>query len=222
MNRKLMLSKDALLWEAGDPARNIAVLDQGKLGVRGEKGLIGLIAPKMILGETAILTLEGQSPRRTATVYALEDNTMVTEYSATLVKQLFDSGDPTITPMIFNTLIGQMGKHCILIVSANKSYPVIQAAMGDLLKGVAQSAKQLDSIRTWDAFMRTFRFMCSMRDNLSELSNGYLAGSSSQGEMVDRASTMIKEMLTEKEQTLVPQIEDFLKAERQRDDWLER
>ncbi|MBX7218790.1 MAG: cyclic nucleotide-binding domain-containing protein [Blastocatellia bacterium] len=221
MNRKLMLSKDALLWEAGDPARNIAIVDQGKLGVRTEKGIIGQVLPKMILGETAIFTLEGQSPRRTATVYALEDNTVVTEYSAVLVKQLFDSGDPSITPMIFNTIISQIGKHCVLIISANKNYTVIQTSMGELLKGIAQASRELPSIRTWDAFIRTFRFLCSIRDNLSGLSDGFLTNSSEKAALVDRASATAHELLSS-HGDMVAALDGYLRAEKSLDDWFER
>lgn len=222
MNRKLMLSKDALLWEAGDPARNIAIVEQGKLGVKTEKGIIGVVSPKMILGETAIFSLEGQVPKRTATVLALEDNTVVTEYSAVLVKQLFDTHDPTITPLIFNTLVGQMGKHCILVISTNKQYPVIQATASELLKGIVQSARELHTIKTWDAFMRTFRYLCSLRDFLSTLSESFLLNTSDMADMVTKATTVMKELLSDKDKDVVPYLEDFIQTEKQKEDWFER
>ena len=61
MQRKVTLGKGAYLWDAGDSARNLAVLESGRLGVRAEGKLIGLITPKMVLGESALLTLDGTS-----------------------------------------------------------------------------------------------------------------------------------------------------------------
>ena len=40
--RKVTLSKGDFLWEAGDVARNIAIVESGKLGVRSARGLVGL------------------------------------------------------------------------------------------------------------------------------------------------------------------------------------
>ena len=54
MQRKLTLSKNAYLWEEGDQARNIAVVEQGKLAVQSGNVVIGIVLPKMVVGEAAI------------------------------------------------------------------------------------------------------------------------------------------------------------------------
>jgi CRP-like cAMP-binding protein len=76
MQRKLItLNRDTVLWEAGDAARAIGVLDKGRLGARTDKGLMGVMLPGMVLGDSALLG-DG-AERRTATIYALNDDTVV-------------------------------------------------------------------------------------------------------------------------------------------------
>ena len=44
MQRKVVaLDKDTVLWEAGDCARTIAVLEKGKLGAQTDDELIGIL-----------------------------------------------------------------------------------------------------------------------------------------------------------------------------------
>ena len=47
MKRKIILSREAVLWEAGDAARTFAVLESGKLGIRTDQGLQGIVIPGM-------------------------------------------------------------------------------------------------------------------------------------------------------------------------------
>ena len=66
--RRVTLSKGDFLWEAGDIARNIGIVETGKLGVRSGRGIVGIVAPKMVLGESALLMLDGQAQLRSAAV----------------------------------------------------------------------------------------------------------------------------------------------------------
>ena len=51
MQRKLTLAKNSYLWEEGDQARNIAIVEKGKLAVRTADGIVGVVLPKMVVGE---------------------------------------------------------------------------------------------------------------------------------------------------------------------------
>ena len=66
--RKVTLSKGDFLWEAGDVARNIGIVESGKLGIRSARGIVGIVTPKMVLGESALLMLDGQAQTRSAAV----------------------------------------------------------------------------------------------------------------------------------------------------------
>jgi len=222
MNRKLILSKNAILWETGETARNIAIVEKGRLGVRAGQLLIGVIPPRMILGEAALLGTEPDMPRRTATVFALEDDTQVTEYSPALVRKMFDLDDPAIAMTILRTLVGQVGKHCLLIVSANKDYPLIREITRETMRGVIQASRELPSVKTWDAFMRVFSFLVSLRDALSGLSQAYLGGVGDRAELVDRSSAMVRQLLGGEDQDLARTLEEFIGLEKERDTWLER
>src|SRR5438045_3762218 len=94
MQRKLItLSRDTVLWEAGDAARGIGILEKGRLGARTEKGgLIGVMLPHMVLGDSALLGNPEAPDRRTATIFALEDDTVITEYPVGEVKADFEAG----------------------------------------------------------------------------------------------------------------------------------
>lgn len=61
LKRKVILSKDSVLWYAGDAAASLAVVESGKLGVRTGTGLVSVLRPNMVLGDTSILGLEGRS-----------------------------------------------------------------------------------------------------------------------------------------------------------------
>ena len=64
--RKVTLWKGASLWEAGDTARTIAVLEKGTLGIRVGDELVGVASGRTVLGESAIFHLRGQELKRTA------------------------------------------------------------------------------------------------------------------------------------------------------------
>ncbi len=87
MVRKLTRARGDFLWESGDHARTIALVDKGKVGGHMGGRLVGVVYPRMVLGEGAILDAEGAPSPRTATVTALEDDTQVSEYPAAMVRQ---------------------------------------------------------------------------------------------------------------------------------------
>lgn len=221
MNRKVILTKDAILWESGETARNIAVLEKGRLGVRAGKELVGIVLPKMIFGETALLGLKGDPPLRTATVFAMEDDTVVTEYPPALVHKMFEVEDRKVAVMVLKTLVGQVGKHCLMVYNANRDYKMIREAMIGCLRGLIAPSRDLEQISCWDSFMRTFVFLSGLRDYLSTLTRQYVTASTERAEMVQRSSEMVREMMTDEDVDLAGVMTDFIQEEKARDEWFE-
>src|SRR5437899_9260371 len=103
--QRRVLSMGERLWAEGDAAATLAVVESGKLGVWSDTRLIGILFPSMVLGESAILGMEGPAASRTASVSALEDGTTVTEYAPSLVKDAFGAGVPRL---VLRMLCGQI------------------------------------------------------------------------------------------------------------------
>ncbi|MFN7973101.1 MAG: cyclic nucleotide-binding domain-containing protein [Acidobacteriota bacterium] len=221
MQRKVVLKKDAILWEAGESARNIGILEAGKLGVKTETRLIGVIWPDMIFGESALMGLEGTMPKRTATVFAMEDDTKVTEYPASLIRQTFDSGRDVIAASLLRTLVGQISRNCLLLVAGAKDRPVVTVPLKGMMQGVVSTAEQLKEIKAWDEFFFTFRFLSALRDFTAQLQNELFMHTSDRADAILKASESIRSLF--KEQTeLLPFLDNFLKAEQDKEDWLEK
>ncbi len=219
MQRKITLSKGAYLWDAGDAARNLAVLDSGRLGVQADGKPIGLITPKMVLGESALLTLDGSSKNRTAAVIALDNDTQVSEYPASMFRHTFDAGNHSVGHLILMSLIGQICRNYMLIVAAHKERLAIAALLKGEVQALGQAASDAKGIKTWDDFLWTFKYLFHQRDH-SDLMRGelvqYLASDS---DSLVKASEMMKELL--KGQDVVGYLDEFIQAERERDKWFE-
>ena len=219
MQRKITLSKGAYLWDAGDAARNLAVLDSGRLGVQADGKPIGLITPKMVLGESALRTLDGSSHNRTASVIALDNDTQVSEYPASMFRHTFDAGNHSVGHLILMTLIGQICRNYMLIVAAHKERLVIAALLKGQVQALGKAASDAKTIKTWDDFLWTFTYLFHQRDH-SDLMRGelvqYLASDS---DSLVKASEMMRELL--KGQDVASYLEEFIQAERERDKWFE-
>jgi len=211
MIRRSLLSKDAVLWWEGDSARYIAVLERGRLGIRTDSGLLGVVLPGMILGETAILALEGGTPRRTASVVALDEGTEVTEYPAFAIKQMLAAGRNEVAVLVLRTLIGQIGRSSLVIMSVNRDRPFIRGPMKELLTGIVQSAADLTSVGSWEEFLRLFRFLAKMRDDLGGIRSELTAQLSVGPEVMDRITSTIKELFGDVD--TVRYLDDFVRSE---------
>ncbi|HVT04211.1 MAG TPA: cyclic nucleotide-binding domain-containing protein [Thermoanaerobaculia bacterium] len=165
MKRKVVLSKRASLWEAGDAARSIGVLESGRLGVMTDRGLVGVMLPGMIVGESAVFTLAGEKHNRTASVFALDDETTVAEYSIFLVKQALDDGRYDFAQEILLGLIVQACRNFELSISANEHRPLVTLSIRSLVKTLTESyEKQLQGVNSWDEFLLLFRYLSHLRD----------------------------------------------------------
>ena len=219
MQRKVTLAKGAYLWDAGDAARNLAVLETGRLGVRADGKLIGLITPKMVLGESALLTLDGSSHNRTASVVALENDTSVSEYPAAMFRNTFDAGNHSVGHLILMTLIGQTCRNYMLIVAAHKERQAVTSLLKGEVQALGQTASEAKKIKTWDDFLWTFKYLFHLRDFSDRMRTELVQYLSGDSDSMVKASEMMRELL--KGQDVASFLEEFITAEREKDKWFE-
>jgi CRP-like cAMP-binding protein len=220
MQRKLTLSKGAFLWDAGDAARTFAVLESGRLGVKTERGVVGVVMPKMIFGEASLLTLDGEAQTRTAAIVALENDTVVNEYPPSAVKDTFDAGNSSVGQHLLMTLVAQICKNYLLIVATHSKRGGTTVLLKNQVQALTSSIPQLKTIDRWDEFFWTFRFLHNQRQH-SDLMREKLVGDlTRQSEAVAQATEMIQQLF--KGQDIVGYLQDFMNAEKEKDQWLER
>jgi CRP-like cAMP-binding protein len=219
MQRKVTLSKGAYLWDSGDTARTLAVVEKGRLGVRANDKLIGLIMPKMVVGEAALLALDGEQQERTATVVALEDETVVSEYPASMFRQTFDTGNFSVGHLILLTLIGQTCRNHLLVISAHRDRAAVAALLKGEVRALGDMAGQVKAVITWDEFIWTFRYLVAIRDHSDATRTRLVQHLADDSEMLVRASDMMRDLL--RGQDVVTYMEEFIAADRERDKWLE-
>lgn len=219
MQRKVTLGKGAYLWDAGDSARNLAVLESGRLGIRAEGKLIGLMTPKMVLGESALLTLDGSTHNRTAAVVALENDTSVSEYPASMFRHTFDTGNHAVGHLILMTLIGQACRNFMLIVAAHKERLAVASLLKGEVQALGQAAAEARNIKTWDDFLWTFKYLFHLRDFSDAMRTQLVQHLAGDSESMIKASDMMRELL--KGQDVAAYLEEFIKAEREKDKWLD-
>ena len=219
--KTISLSREAVLWEAGDIAREIAVVDAGRLGVRTEAGVVvGLALPKMVVGETALFSLEGRPLPRGATLFALEDGTRVTAHPAESYRAAFEGGDTAVVEPILRTLVGQTCRNLLMVVSTRSGAPYVDEPLLGLVRGIAQEVGRPAPLRTWSAFMATFSLLCDMRD-MSDRVLGRLGPEPAQRlELIEAASQALSRLAGSDDAR--PMIEAFLDAERERTHWWAR
>lgn len=210
LTRKVILSRGSVLWYAGDAAKSFAILEAGKLGVKAEKGLVGVIWPRMVLGEAALLALDGEEPRRTSTVYALEEGTTVVEYPPLLAKQAIDEQGHTVWKAILTTLLGQICRTCIVLVAAHKEQPFLAQPFKALMQSLVQTYKsRFATLSTWDDFSTTFHFLHATRE-YTDAAGRLLLGPFTDRDFIVKASEMTREYF--EGQGEIPFLKDFLEA----------
>lgn len=219
MQRKITLGKGAYLWDAGDSARNLAVLEAGRLGVHADGKLIGLITPKMVLGESALLTLDGSSHNRTAAVVALENDTTVSEYPAAMFRHTFDAGNHGVGHLILMTLIGQTCRNLTLIVAAHKEHKSVTALLRGEVAALGAMAAEARTIKSWDDFLWTFKYLFHLRDFSDNMRTELVLHLAKDSDALVKASEMMRELL--KGQDVASFLEEFITAEREKDKWFE-
>jgi len=218
-DKAITLSKDAVLWEAGDIARNIAVVVSGKLGVRTDGGIVGIALPGTVLGESALLDTGEQSRLRSAAVFALADSTQVREVPASDVRAAFDGGDDELLRQTVKTLTGQICRNLLMVISARRGDPFVDEPLLGLVRGIAQDAQRPLAVRSWDRLLPTFLFLHDLRD-LSDRVLARLGPDPAQRlDLIESASQVLTQLGAEDARAM---IEVFLEAEREKAQWWAR
>jgi CRP-like cAMP-binding protein len=212
MQRKVVLAKGASLWEAGDPARTLGVLESGRLGIRTARGLVGVASPKSVVGEGSLLALLGVDQPRSATLYALTDDTTVTEYPAAAVKQLIEGGNDVVASLVLGTLASQACRNLLIVASAHKGRHAIELPLRGLLQGLIQASRQLKGTIFWDEFLTSFSFLHELRDYSGLLRDRLPPESGSSIEDSVEASELVQALVDPK---AVADIESLLAQERE-------
>jgi len=220
VQRKITLSKGTFLWDAGDSARTIAVLERGRLGVRVGEKLVGLIPPKTVLGESALLGLDGSTQKRTAAIEALEEDTLVTEYPVPVFRHVFDSGNHGLGHLILLTLIGHTCRNYLLITAAHRERAAVGALLQGEVRALGQLASQIKGITSWDDFFFTFQFLFHVRDHSDGVRARLVRHLSGESEALIKASEMIRDML--KGHDVAAYFDQVIADEREKDKWLEQ
>lgn len=214
--RKVTLSKGDFLWESGDVARNIAIVESGKLGIRSARGLVGLVTPKMVLGESALLMLDGQAQTRTAAVVALEDAAVV-EYSASLFRQTFDSGRHDVGHLILLSLIGQVCRNYLLVMAAHGEKLVVAGLLRGQIQAMGETAAQCRQIDKWEDFIWTFNYLVHLRENSDRMRDELVTTALAETEALNKASEMMKSLVQGKD--ILPHIQAHIDADKARAQW---
>ncbi len=216
--KRVTLDAGAVLWEEGDVARNIAVVEEGKLGARtAAGGIVGVLFPGMVLGESALFAAEASDERRTATVFALDGDTVVTEYPAGMVRESLEGGEDHLSRPLLLTLIGQTCRNLLITLAYRAGHPLLEAPLRGVVAGIGNNAATELSIRSWDRFAFTARFLYDLRDHSDRVLREVGPHAGERAEMVERASGLLHEMFEGQE--ALPLVEDFLRAERERTEW---
>ncbi len=218
--KTISLSREATLWEAGDLARDIAMVETGRLGVRTETGVVGIVLPRMVVGETALFALEGPPLPRAAALFALDEDTRVVVSPAESYRAAFEGGDTAVVDPIVRTLAGQTCRNLLMVVSARSGDPYVDGPLTGLVRGIAQDVGRTLPARTWAAFMVTFSFLCDLRDMSDRVLTRLGPDPSQRLELVEAASQALTRLGGSEDAR--PMIEAFLAAERERSQWWAR
>lgn len=225
MQRRLTLSKNAYLWEEGDQARNIAVVEKGKLAVRSGDDVIGVVLPKMVVGEAAIdprglnadPTANGNGHRRSASTIAIEDDTIIVEYSPSRIKEAYDNAEPAVGQQVLISLLGQTSRNLLMVITSEDVHALTVPPVKGLLNGIVESMPELQNIQEWTSFLTAFSVLTSFRDASEHLRRSLITNVN--GTVLERATTMMKEQFSGSD--ILPTLEEFFRAEKDRAEWLE-
>jgi len=205
------LKKDEVLWWESSVAQSIAVVESGQLGVRTQRGLIAVAFRRTVVGESSILTLDGPAATRKATVFALSDGAVATEYPAEQVKDAFGVGVPRL---VLRTLFGQICSNSLLILGAHVGHATLESALMGLIQGMGQCEKQIKSIRDWPAFVAAFRMLYELREATDRTRDELVDTSRLEPATVERAATTARTLFGTGD--VAEYLEQFIRTEADR------
>ena len=210
MERRL-LAVGEQLWTEGDPATSMGVVEQGSVAIRSGGRVLGVMFERMVLGESAILGLDGPTVQRSATVDAIEDHTVVTEYPAAMVRDSFGVGVPRL---VLRTLCGQICRNALLTMAAHPGQPGVEGSLMGLIQGVAACEKESRGIKQWDQFLVSFRLLYHLREGSDAMRDDLLPSRGDVPGIILRASEAARSIF--KAADIPEYLEHFLDAERER------
>jgi CRP-like cAMP-binding protein len=218
--KQITLSKDAVLWEAGDAAHDIGVVMSGRVGVRTEAGVVGVALPRMVLGESALFTAAGNVGPRTATLFAMDDETVVVAYPASEVRAAIETGDDALGREVLNTLLGQICRNLLMVISVRPQEPLVDAPLRALVEGLISDARRERHFPSWDRYMVVFSFLCNLRDLSDRLLDALGPAPQQRLQLVESAAQALAQVGEGVD--ILPVVEAFLEAERAKAEWWAR
>ena len=196
------LNKGDVLWWHGEFATTIAFVDKGRLGIKTEDGLIGVVGPDGVIGESALLAEGGVVPKRRAAVIAIEESS-VTEYPVSFVRDGVGVGIPR---KVLRTLIGQTITSACFILAAHPNAPLVTQSMTALIQSLSDSKEMVADVKDWTDFAPDFSYLFALRDSIGELRDAPRAREVLRGPERSAASGLhgLKGIVTD------PELADFL------------
>jgi CRP-like cAMP-binding protein len=196
------LNKGDVLWWHGEFATTIAFVDKGKLGIKTEDGLIGIVGPDGVIGESALLAEGGTVPKRRAAVIAIEDSS-VTEYPVSFVREGLGVGLPR---KVLRTLIGQTITSACFILASRPNVPLVTQSMSALIQSLSESKEMVAEVKNWTDFAPDFAYLFALRDAITDLRHRLVPAKYfvARSEALLRASDALKGLVAD------PEIKEFL------------
>ncbi len=204
------LQRGQALWEQGQPAHSIGIVEGGKLGIVNRRAVLAVLYPGMVVGEASILTLDGPPAHRSASVMALEDATVVAEYPASMVKEAFGVGVPR---QVLRSLFGQICRNALIVLAEHSGEAALDTLLRGLIQGMRDSEERLRGVKTWEGFLVTFRTLYHLRDATNAIREDLVARDGKARDTIVRASATMRTLF--KSDDVQSCIEAFLQAERE-------
>lgn len=206
------LKKGDVLWWHGEFATTIAFVDSGRLGIKTEDGLIGIVGPEGVIGESALLAEGGVVPKRRAAVIAIQESS-VTEYPVSFVREGLGVGLPK---KVLRTLIGQTITSACFVLAAHPNVPLVTQSMSALIQSLSDSKGMVADIKNWTDFAPDFAYLFALRDSISDLRARLVPAKYfvARSEALLRASDVLKGIVTDPE--LASFLDRFIAVEKER------
>jgi CRP-like cAMP-binding protein len=206
------LNKGDVLWWHGEFATTIAFVDSGRLGIKTEEGLIGVVGPEGVIGESALLAEGGVVPKRRAAVIAIEESS-ITEYPVSFVREGVGVGMPR---KVLRTLIGQTITSACFILAAHPDARLVTQSMTALIQSLSASKEMVQEVSTWAEFAPDFNYLFALRDSVGDLRARLVPAKYfvARNEALLRASTVLKGIVTDPE--LARFLDKFIEVEKAR------
>jgi CRP-like cAMP-binding protein len=204
------LARGKRLWARGEPALTIAIVESGRLAIRDDSQIFAVAFPGTVLGESAILGLDGPPALRTADVVALEP-AVVSEYPITVVRDAFTVGTPRL---ILRTLFGQICRNALLVIGARGEDEVGTKLLAALLQSLAGQEQSFNGIAGWDDFMLAFRVLIRLRDASDAMRRELTPPAPLAPEAIERALRVMRSTFSAPES--IDYLRSFIEAEQER------